>query len=201
MLHPSLSAVLAMHESPVHIASAEPFSSVSLDRGCAGARENFKLVPTAAPRSNIKSQRLWEDQKLGTLGGSPRLVILEMPQEEVIGGAPILRITLFRVAGRCTTHAAQYPQVQTTVLLKHRALYGAHLVYLSDAWRSGFRKYFVSRDEGKEGHQGVQLEARSNMTLIRIPESMPTRASFVLTPLAQMKSSQALHQEDRTLSA
>lgn len=102
----------------------------------------------------------------------------------------------------CTTHAVQYPQMQIIVLLKHSALYGAHLIiYLSDrpALRLSqifcFKRRSRRRPSGHSSRKSKQHDAD--------PESMPTKSILVLTMLevdntvGANELSQALNQKDQ----
>lgn len=102
----------------------------------------------------------------------------------------------------CTTHAVQYPQMQIIVLLKHSALYGAHLIiYLSDRPALRLSQIFCFKRRRRRRPSGHS--SRKSKQHVADPESMPTEAIFVLTTLevdntvGANESSQALNQKDQ----
>lgn len=102
----------------------------------------------------------------------------------------------------CTTHAVQYPQMQVVVLLKHSALYGAHLInYLNDRPALRLSQIFCFKRRRRRRASGHS--SRKSKQYDAVPESMPTKARLVLTTLevdntvGANESSQALNQKDQ----
>lgn len=98
-------------------------------------------------------------------------------------------------SSRCTTHAVQYPQMHIIVLLKHGALYGAHLNHLSDRPALRHSQIFCFKRRGRRRPSG-HSSRKSRQHDVDPDQCRPKRRSCsqrwkLMIPLARMKEPSA----------